>query len=60
MHVAKEHRLLDKSGLLAPIIDIAAIPPATAASLLIKIIDNSTREKEGGEFVNIDGTRVTW
>lgn len=52
--------MLDKTGLLAPILDSAAITPVAAASLLVNIIDNSTREKEGGEFVNIDGTRITW
>ncbi|KAF9465124.1 NAD(P)-binding protein [Collybia nuda] len=58
--MAREHRILDKTGILKPILDSAAISPAEAAAQLIGIIDNSTREKEGGEFVNIDGGRVTW
>lgn len=29
-----------------------------AAVLLLDIIDGSTREKDGGQFVNVDGRRV--
>jgi hypothetical protein len=27
---------------------------------LVKIIEESTREKDGGEFLNFDGTRIGW
>ncbi|KAF9035402.1 hypothetical protein BDZ89DRAFT_1036270 [Hymenopellis radicata] len=32
----------------------------TAAKMLVDIVDNATREKEGGESVNIDGSEVPW
>lgn len=31
-----------------------------AAILSLKIIDESTREKKGGQFINIDGLRPAW
>lgn len=34
--------------------------PEAAANLLVDIIRASTREKEGGQFVNIEGTRHPW
>ena len=35
-------------------------PANVAASILIDIITASTREKDGGEFHNIDGGRHPW
>ncbi|KJA22255.1 hypothetical protein HYPSUDRAFT_41149 [Hypholoma sublateritium FD-334 SS-4] len=32
----------------------------TVSVSLIKIIDESTREKDGGEFIHVDGTRIPW
>ena len=32
----------------------------TVAGPLLNIIDESTREKEGGQFVHIDGSRLPW
>lgn len=34
--------------------------PKEAAVQLIKIIDEATRDKDGGEFINIDGTKMPW
>lgn len=31
-----------------------------AADLLLKVIDNSTRENEGGEFIDVDGKKLSW
>ena len=30
------------------------------AELLLKVIDNSTREKEGGLFIDVDGKNLDW
>ncbi|KJA22259.1 hypothetical protein HYPSUDRAFT_186447 [Hypholoma sublateritium FD-334 SS-4] len=32
----------------------------TASVSLLKVIDESTREKDGGEFTHVDGTRLPW
>lgn len=37
------------------------IPSVDEASVkLLQLVDESTRAKEGGEFVHIDGTRLAW
>ncbi|KAH9478547.1 putative secondary metabolism biosynthetic enzyme [Psilocybe cubensis] len=37
------------------------LPPATeVAASLLKIIDNSTREENGGAFMNVDGGTLPW
>jgi hypothetical protein len=36
------------------------MPVEVASTKLVEIIDNSTREGEGGQFVNIDGSRIPW
>ena len=38
--------------------DVASVD--TVAGPLLNIIDESTREKEGGQFVHIDGSRLPW
>ncbi|KJA22326.1 hypothetical protein HYPSUDRAFT_164726 [Hypholoma sublateritium FD-334 SS-4] len=52
----------DTTGLLKKMLEtIPTLPTAeTASALLIKLIDGSTREKEGGQFVHVDGTRLPW
>jgi hypothetical protein len=37
---------------------VSSVKDATAK--LVKIIDESTRDGEGGQFVNLDGTRIPW
>lgn len=51
---------MDATGTLAPIQDAMAISAEEAAPLLIGIVDNATREKDSGEFLNIDGQKVAW
>ncbi|KJA19310.1 hypothetical protein HYPSUDRAFT_143895 [Hypholoma sublateritium FD-334 SS-4] len=34
--------------------------PEEAAKALVDLIDRATREKEGGEFVDVDGGRIPW
>jgi hypothetical protein len=46
--------------ILTVIKDAIGMPVDEAAPKLVEIIDNSTRGKEGGEFVNIDGSRISW
>ncbi|KAJ3783066.1 hypothetical protein GGU10DRAFT_274275 [Lentinula aff. detonsa] len=37
-----------------------SLSPERCATLLVNIIEESTREKDGGEFINIDGTKIPW
>lgn len=53
----------DTTGMLKKMLDSAVpnLPTAqTVAALLIKLIDESTRENEGGHFVHVDGTQLPW
>ncbi|KJA22257.1 hypothetical protein HYPSUDRAFT_41152 [Hypholoma sublateritium FD-334 SS-4] len=55
----------DKSGALQKLVeeDVGGKnwPTVETVSVsLIKIIDESTREKDGGEFIHVDGTRLPW
>lgn len=49
---AKEQGLMPKDMLLKT--------PETCAKELLKIIDGSTREKDGGKFLNSDGGIWDW
>ncbi|KZP14512.1 NAD(P)-binding protein [Athelia psychrophila] len=40
--------------------DIPLIPTADSAAGIIKVVVESTREKDGGEFVSYDGSRLQW
>lgn len=55
--------LADKSGEYQDLIKKRGygLPPAPeVAALLLKIIDNSTREENGGEFMSVDGGKLPW
>ncbi|KAF8962502.1 hypothetical protein BDZ97DRAFT_2076449 [Flammula alnicola] len=58
--LAKENRVLDTTGMLAPIQDVMQVTPAVAATALVNIIEDSTREKDSGEFINVDGSKIPW
>ncbi|TFK37008.1 hypothetical protein BDQ12DRAFT_724461 [Crucibulum laeve] len=58
--MASSNRTMDKTGTLAPIQDAMQISPEEAARALINIIEGSTREKDGGEFINVDGSKIPW
>ncbi|KAK0470970.1 NAD(P)-binding protein [Armillaria novae-zelandiae] len=58
--MSRSNRVMDTTGTLAPIQDALAISADKAATLLLGIIENSTREKDGGEFINVDGQKLTW
>jgi hypothetical protein len=51
---------MDSSGTLASIQDSIAIQTDVAAKMLMGIIDGSKRETHGGEFINIDGEKISW
>ena len=38
----------------------AAITPEESAAGLVRVIEESTREKHGGEFCTYDGSRLAW
>ncbi|KAF8970810.1 NAD(P)-binding protein [Flammula alnicola] len=57
--MAKENRDLDASGTFESFRDLMTTP-AIAATALVNIIEGSTREKDGGEFINVDGNKLTW
>ncbi|PBK79956.1 NAD(P)-binding protein [Armillaria gallica] len=58
--MSRANRVMDTTGTLAPIQDALAISAEKAATLLLGIVENSTREKDGGEFINVDGQKLTW
>ncbi|KAF8623181.1 hypothetical protein AX17_007506 [Amanita inopinata Kibby_2008] len=58
--MARESRKLEKTGAMASMLDAHQITPEAAAPQLLNLIDNATREKEGGEFMNFDGTKFAW
>ncbi|KIK51419.1 hypothetical protein GYMLUDRAFT_89045 [Collybiopsis luxurians FD-317 M1] len=58
--IAIANRAMDESGLLASLQDQAFISPEECATALVRLIEGATREKDGGEFMNIDGTKISW
>ncbi|PBK79950.1 NAD(P)-binding protein [Armillaria gallica] len=58
--MSRANREMDKTGTLAPIQDAMAISTEEAAPLLVGVVENATREKDSGEFMNIDGQKLPW
>ena len=59
----RTHVIEGKTGELQKWInsEISKVPTVETVSVsLIKLIDDSTREKDGGQFLNVDGTRIAW
>jgi hypothetical protein len=54
------NRALDKSGLLAKAAEAKGLTADEAGVKLAEIIENSTREGEGGQFVHVDESRLAW
>jgi hypothetical protein len=50
----------DTSGTIKDFFDEAGLPIEVASTKLVEIIDNSTRDNEGGQFVNLEGGRLAW
>ena len=58
---AREAQVRDTTGVLAALLEKVPVQtPEEAANSLINLIDGSTRDKEGGEFINVDGTKIPW
>jgi hypothetical protein len=58
--IADIARKNDKSGILTKMLEEHGMSIAEGSTHLVKIIEESTREKDGGEFVNFDGNRMGW
>jgi NAD(P)-dependent dehydrogenase (short-subunit alcohol dehydrogenase family) len=50
----------DTSGTIQDFFDQAGLTPEVVSAKLVEIIDNSTRDGEGGQFVNVHGGRLAW
>ncbi len=60
MTAARLNRVLDKTGYIAHALDTRGRSVETAASMLMDVVESATREKDGGEFINVDGSRIPW
>ncbi|KAF9477301.1 NAD(P)-binding protein [Pholiota conissans] len=59
--MAKAGRARDTTGSFAEVAKLLTLrEPAEAASILVRIILESTREKDGGQFHNMEGGRYLW
>jgi hypothetical protein len=50
----------DTSGTIQDFFDQAGLTPEVVSAKLVEIIDSSTRDGEGGQFVNVHGGRLAW
>ncbi|CAA7265271.1 unnamed protein product [Cyclocybe aegerita] len=53
-------RVMDKTGIMANLQDEMMMSVEEASVALVNLVDNSTREKQGGEFLKVDGETVPW
>ena len=61
MIIVKETWIKDESGLFKRMLERSPGNSIEVASkLLVELIDKATRETNGGEFFNIDGTKLVW
>lgn len=51
---------IDTDGVFAKAFEGRSRTVEDASKAIVKIVDGSTREKEGGEFLNVDGTKLPW
>ena len=40
--------------------NLPLLTPDKSATSVLDLVDNSTREKDGGKFLNYDGTAFEW
>ena len=58
---AKEAIASDTTGIFAELLEkMSLLTPEAAAKALLSLIDGSTRDKDGGEFINVDGAKIPW
>ena len=58
---AREAQASDTTGVFAALLEKVTLQtPDEAATALLKLIDRSTRDKDGGVFINVDGTKIQW
>ncbi|KAJ7769958.1 NAD(P)-binding protein [Mycena metata] len=50
----------DNTGAVANLNDMQGMSPEESAKRVMSIIDGATREKEGGEFWDVDGSKLPW
>ncbi|KAF9457037.1 NAD(P)-binding protein [Collybia nuda] len=58
--MSRSNQEMDTSGILAPMIEAMGISADAAAPIILQTVNRSTREKDGGEFLNIDGGKLAW
>jgi hypothetical protein len=46
--------------MLANLQDQIAVLPDVGAKMLVELINGATRETHGGEFINVDGSKIPW
>ncbi|KAF5319297.1 hypothetical protein D9619_008343 [Psilocybe cf. subviscida] len=58
--MAKETRAKDHTGIIAKIQDEMSVSMEVGGRMLVDIIFASTRATHGGEFINVDGSKLPW
>jgi hypothetical protein len=60
VYIGSEQMQRDTTGTFKKLVEQFGMSVEEASEKLVDIIDSSTREKEGGQFVNFDGGRIAW
>lgn len=50
----------DDTGVMASLFSQVAIKPEQGGRMLVDVIIASKRETHGGEFINLDGSKLIW
>ncbi|KAK0430566.1 hypothetical protein EV421DRAFT_1721417, partial [Armillaria borealis] len=58
--MSRVNRVIDKISTLMPIQDAIAMSAEEAARPFASVVENGTREKISGEFMNTDGPKLIW
>jgi hypothetical protein len=51
---------MEKSGRLVSFQDAKQVSPEECATKMIELLSKTTREEQGGKFINIDGSIIPW
>lgn len=62
IHIARGslQRLRDTTGTTAAAFEAMAMSPDEGGRMLVDIITASKRETHGGEFIDLDGSKLPW